>query len=199
MRDKRRRSIFVDGVYTFSVSEEELFEHRLAEGDEVSPERLEALIAATDLRRAKDAVYRLLSLRAYSEAELRAKLRGKGIAVEIIERALGDFRSTGVVDDRQYAESFVRDRMALRPAGRKRLQWELRAKGVDRQVVEETLADVGEETEIPLALDVAQRRCERLRGEEPEARRRKLALFLQRRGFAYETINKVLDKVLPPE
>lgn len=199
VRNKQRRSVFIDGEYAFGVSLEEVVAYRLAVGQEVSPERLDAIIVATDLRRAKECLFRLLSMRAYSESELRSKLRAKQFADDLIERALSDLRETGLVNDRQFAETFVRSRMSAGQSGRRRLEWELRSHGVDRQVVAESLAEVGEESEYPLALEVAARRLERLRGEEPEAQRRKIALFLQRRGFAYENISKVLDTILPPE
>lgn len=199
VRNKRRRSIFIDGEYAFGVSLDEVVAYRLAVGQELSPERLEAVIVATDLRRAKESLFRLLSLRAYSEAELRSRLRAKQFSEEIIERALADLRDSGLVDDRQFAETFVRSRISSGRSGRRRLEWELRSRGVAPQVVEESLAKLGEESEYPLALEVAQRRYERLRDEAPEAQRRKIALFLQRRGFAYETISRVLSTVLPPE
>lgn len=93
VRNKRRRSIFIDGEYAFGVSLDEVVAYRLAVGQELSPERLEAVIVATDLRRARS-LFRLLSLRAYSEAELRSRLRAKQFSEEIIERALADLRDS---------------------------------------------------------------------------------------------------------
>ena len=199
VRDPRRRSIFLDGSYAFSMSIEALLAHPIAVGDHLTEQECHALGEEAELRRAKECLFRALSCRARTDNELRARLRRKQFAEAVIEQAVADLRRLGFVDDRQFAESWVRSRLASGKAGRKRLQQELRARGVDRQVVEESLAGVTEESEFALALNVAQRRQERLRDEEPEAQRRRLASFLQRRGFAYEMIDRVLSTILPPE
>ena len=99
--------------YAFGVSLDEVVAYRLAVGQELSPERLEARDRRHELRRAKESLFRLLSYRAYSEAELRSRLRAKQFTDEVIERALADLRGSGLVDDRQFAETFVAG--SLRP------------------------------------------------------------------------------------
>lgn len=199
VRHANRRSVFLDGRYAFSLTVDELVEHRLTVGQNLSAEQVEALSEALELRRAKEALYRLLGYRARSESELRGRLRRKQFAEPVIDRALADLRQQGLVDDRQFAEAWVSNRLSTGRAGRTRLAWELRARGIERQVAEESLAQISEAEEFPFALEVAERRYERLRGEEPEALRRKLASFLMRRGFSYDTIDRVLTKILPPD
>ena len=126
-------------------------------------------------------------------------MRRKQFAEPVIDRALADLWQQGLVDDRQFAEAWVSNRLSTGRAGRTRLAWELRARGIERQVAEESLAQISEAEEFPFDLEVAERRYERLRGEEPEALRRKLASFLMRRGFSYDTIDRVLTKILPPD
>ena len=48
------------------------------EGSDISEEELEALALASSIRRAREYALYLLSLRDYSEVELRRKLREKG-------------------------------------------------------------------------------------------------------------------------
>ena len=194
-----RRSVFLDGEYAFSMAVDEILEHGIAVGQEITAEQMSLLSESLELRRARDAMLRLLSSRPRSEGELRTRLRQKKFEEAVIDAAVADLRRLGYVDDRQFAGAWVQGRLAGRGAGRTRLAQELRARGVDRQIVDESLAGISEETEAYRALDKAQRRQQRLRDEEPEAQRRKLASFLQRRGFSYETIDQVLRSVLPPE
>ncbi|NLC56623.1 MAG: regulatory protein RecX [Armatimonadetes bacterium] len=198
-RDPNRRSVFIDGEYAFSMSLDQLLEHGVAVGDVLTEEQVAFLAEEGEVRRAKEYVLRLLGHRAYSESEVRRRLRRKQFSEQTVERAVEAVRRLGLIDDRQFAEAWVHSRAAAGQAGRRRVEWELRSRGVDRQVIEQTLAGYPEQAEFASALEVAQRRYERLRDEEPEAVRRKLALFLQRRGFAYDDISKVLETILPPE
>lgn len=194
-----RRSVYVDGRFAFSATADQLAEQRIGIGDYVTEERVADLVAATEARQARDYILCLLGRRAYSESEVRQRLRRKHFSDAAMESAVQDLRRLGLLDDRQFAQAWVRGRAAAGGTGRRRLEWELRSRGVDRQVIAESLAGIGGEKEFSLALEAAQRRYARLRNEEPEVLRRKLASFLLRRGFEYENINKVLDTILPPE
>jgi regulatory protein len=60
-------------------------------------------------------------------------------------------------------------------------------------------ATVDEDMEREGALSAARSRVGRLAGLDRREARRKLTAFLQRRGFAWDTIHGVLDEILPPE
>lgn len=198
-RHPERCSVYVDGAYAFGMGADEALARGLVPGKQLTEEQLAELAGDQEVQRAKEYLFRLLGYRARSESELRTRLRQKQFAPEVADQAVEDLRRLGMIDDQQFADAWVRDRMAAGKAGRARLAWELRARGVDRQVVEKSLAEVGEDADLALATELAQRRYERLRDEEPEAQRRKIASFLQRRGFSYDTIHKALDHTLPPE
>ncbi|MDH7568292.1 MAG: regulatory protein RecX, partial [Armatimonadota bacterium] len=194
-----RCAVFLDGEYAFSMSAEELLEHRLRVGDVLPEERVHQLAEALERRRARERAARMLARRWCSEEEVRQRLRQQGFPPDVIELALEDLRQAGLLDDRRFAQTWVHDRLTAGRAGRERLAWELRARGVDRQVAEECLAEVTEADEFRLGMELAQRRYQRLRDEEPEAQRRKLASLLQRRGYSYDTIDKILRNILSPD
>lgn len=152
-----------------------------------------------EVRRAKDMALRWLSYQARSESEVRQRLRTKHFSEAVADRAVEDLRRIGLINDQQFAESWVQSRLSSGKAGRARLAWELRSHGIERQIVEQTLAHVSEEAEFPLALKLAQHRYERLRDKEPEVQRRRIASLLQRRGFSYETIVRALEEILPSD
>lgn len=195
----KRRSVFLDEEYAFSVTLEELLEYRIAVGMCLSEEQIAAMVEAVEVRRAKMYLVQLLGYRARSESELRSRLQQKQFSESSIDKAVESLRRMGLINDQEFAQAWVRNRLTTGKAGRLRLAQELRARGVDRQVAEGALAEMSEEKELSFALEVGQRRYERLRDEEPEAQRRKLASFLQRRGFSYETVSRVLNRILSPD
>jgi len=82
----------------------------------------------------------LLARRAYTEAELRKKLAG--YPADEVEAAVGRLKAWGYLDDRAYAETFVRARRGR--YGPRRLAGELRRRGVDEEIVAELVQDAGE-------------------------------------------------------
>lgn len=194
-----RVNVHVDGAFRLGMAAELVLAEALRVGDDVDEARLAELEAADGSFKARDAAFSLLSYRPRTAAELTRRLKRKGHAEEVAEETVGRLGEMGVVDDAAFAESFVRDRVRLRPQGRRRMRGELRAKGVDAETADAAIAEVmaGEETsEVELARAAAARWKPRP-AEEPSAARRRLHGFLARRGFGGDAVRTVLREKLP--
>jgi len=125
----------------------------------------------------------LLARRAYTEAELRKKL--KAYPEPEVEEAIRRLKNWGYLDDRAFAERFVaarKDRF-----GPHRLRQELFRRGVEGAVVEEFLP---EEDEAETAYALLSRRRSRYRGEKARAVR-----FLLSRGFSLEAALRAFERL----
>ncbi|MGD2154549.1 MAG: regulatory protein RecX, partial [Gemmatimonadales bacterium] len=100
-------------------------------------------------RRAIDAALNFLSYRQRTGQEVRRKLLERGFSTEVIEAALARLAAVRLVDDEAFVAAYVRDRIAHRPMGVRRMIQELYLKGIAREValpvIEETLRE--EETD----------------------------------------------------
>lgn len=180
----------------------------LAAGDTLSEGRLRELEHDNERHRARHAALNLLAHRARSREELRRRLWRKAIPDPLIEETLAWLEERRYVDDRAFAESFVRDRLRLRPRGRVGLIQELTKKGVDRDVADAAIAavmDAEDVVEGDLARQSAEawaRKNERaLRNarksrEDRQKARRRLYGHLARRGFAPDAVRAAMDAVL---
>jgi regulatory protein len=163
--------------------------------------------------RAKNNAYALLRQRPRSEAEIRTRLKLKGYAAGIIDGVVEDLRRTGSIDDAKFARFWVESRMHANPMGDVVLRHELKQKGVADPIVEAALEDKGRNyDEYEVALGMASDRFERLKkldaptpsGTDPDRSRRvdkrkalkRLYDFLIRRGFKYDTVQKVVDALI---
>ena len=143
--------------------------------------------------RAKNTAYRLLTYRPRSRAELIQKLRDREFDAAVVEAVVSDLVRLGYVDDRQFAEQWASSRVRLRAFGRRRIELELRNKGVDREIIEEALAAVfGAEPELGTAMSAAEKKLNTMRSTDRETRRRRLAGFLERKGYSFEVIRRVV-------
>ncbi|MBI5834324.1 MAG: regulatory protein RecX [Armatimonadetes bacterium] len=143
------------------------------------------------------AALRLLDRRRYTDHQLRTKLTEQEHAPESIDAVLARLTASGLVDDRAYAEAYVRDGQTLRGHGRQRLARDLRRRGIDRDVVELVLDEqYPREDEAAVALDLARRRAPRLAGLPPDQARRRLAGYLERRGLNARAVWAAVDAAL---
>ena len=78
-----------------------------------------------------------------------------------------------------------------------RLRYELKEKGVNDTIIEATLAKKAEEyDEYEVAFSMAGERFERLKKLDRKKALKRLYDFLLRRGFKYETVRKVVEKIV---
>ncbi|MEJ8279065.1 regulatory protein RecX [Pseudonocardia spirodelae] len=136
--------------------------------------------------RARDICLRLLTDRARTVKELGDALRRKEIPDEIAHRVLDRFDEVGLVDDQAFAEQWVRSRHRHRGLGRRAIALELHRKGVDREIADEALSDIDDDSERDRARELVVRRLRSLpvgSREERQSTARKLVGMLARKGY----------------
>lgn len=192
-----RVNVHVDGEFRLALAQEIVLRASLRVGDPVTESRLGEL-EREDLRwKARESALTLLSFRARTAVELRRRLARKDLPEEVVEECVAELVQKGLVDDSAFAELFARDRVRLRPRGRRRIVQELRAKGVEAETAEAAVGEVMEReevTELELAREAAARWSPRA-GEDPLRARRRLHGFLARRGFGGETVRQLMEEM----
>ena len=152
--------------------------------------------AAQDLDAAREAALRLLERTRRTRHDLVRRLRDKGYAPVTVEEALDRLQGVGLVDDVEYARAWLAGRWGRRPAGWRRLEQELRLKGVSAEDIAQARArleeDQGGADEVTTARRVLAQAERRYRSLEPRVRRQRLYALLARRGFDGDTIQAAL-------
>jgi regulatory protein len=192
----------IEGVGVRHLDAETARGLHLAEGAHLDAQALHQIELAASRQEARTIVWRLLQRRLRSRAEVERALRRRNIPPDAVVAVIADLRRNGWIDDARFARSWVQDRLALRPCGPRRLRAELRVRGVSADVAEEAITTlVPRAVEDDVAMSQARARLVRLRGLPPEVARRRLAAWLQRRGFGGEIIARVLRTVTqsPPD
>ena len=170
----------------------EVMDLHLSPGLELDAEALDTLKDACAAYGVRMKAAEFLSGRAMSAGELRRKLREKGASPEHAEAAALRMAELGVLDEAAYGEMVVR-RCAARGYGRKRAEQELMRHMVPREYWETALEGLPDPEDRLDALIAA-----RLKGTVPdEVQRKKLAAWLQRRGYGWEEIRSALRRLEP--
>jgi regulatory protein len=202
-RNAERANLYVDGEFRCGIAWDVLLREQLHTGDVITAGTLER-IAREDVHwKATQAALSLLNARPRAAGELRDRLRRKGYDDRAIEHAMSEADRLGFIDDAAFAESWVRDRLLLRPRGPRALVAELCRKRVAADVAHAAVARVlGNHTkdEAELCRECADKwlrtHTDRKGDASPDARRRRLAGYLQRRGFSGDAVRAALRQVV---
>ena len=150
-------------------------------------------MAQRDQKDALNSAYRTLARRAYSRRELQGKLERKKYSQVTIRAVLDELEAKKFLDDRAFAINFVRDRLHRRHFGRERVALELKNRGIGEDLIEESLESLsGELNEKALAQCALNKKLHAMKRSPNASDRRRLADFLRRRGFSFDTIRKTL-------
>ena len=134
-----------------------------------------------------------------SAQELESRLVQKGFPQQTIKNTLDFLAKLGYVNDLSFAKAWVNSRLSFRPRSRKFLGYELRQKGVDKQIIAQVLSGIDDETEMGLARMLASKKYEKIKHLPPAVWQRRLAGYLSRRGFDTKTVLYLIKTVLNNE
>ncbi|MBM4184983.1 MAG: regulatory protein RecX [Gemmatimonadetes bacterium] len=202
-----RARVFLDEGDPLEVALEALELGRLGVGDELTSAVRRTLLDADADVAVREAALGLLSHRARTRRELKRKLRAKRFDAARIDACLDRLEERGLLSDAAVAAAFVRDRLKFTPRGRSRLASELRAKGVDADVAQESIALVFEDEEVRDAdlarssagawlarqpADVAAALGSRTHTPASTKAKRRLYGYLARRGFRGDALDAAM-------
>ena len=149
---------------------------------EKSPEEL----TKDRYKAARKAAYHLLSRREYSARELSERLLDKGHEAGIIAALLDDLKRENLQNDHRFAEAYCRSRQH-KGFGPLRIKQELQQKGIDAELINQTLNDCDE----PWEQWIETVRVKRFGHQLPRDSKSiaKQIRFLQYRGFPPELVH----------
>lgn len=134
-----------------------------------------------------------------TRAELAATLAKKGIEPDVAEQVLGRFTEVGMIDDAAFAALWVTSRHRGRGLAGPALRQELRRKGVDEPLIAEAVEQLDPEQERATARALVERKLRATRGLPTDARVRRLAGMLARKGYPAGVAFRVVREALAEE
>ena len=151
----------------------------------------------------REAALKLIERARRTRSDLARRLKEKGHPFAVVSEVLDRLTEVGLVDDVEYARAWLAGRWGRRPSGWRRLQQELRGKGIadaDIARAKELLSERGgAPDEVASAAKLVEQGRRRLARLEPREQRQKLYALLARRGYDGDTIRRALDLKEPLE
>lgn len=88
----------------------------------------------------KQMALRYLTVRMRTEEEMRQYLLKKQVSEDEVDDIIEYLYSYNYLNDEQFAESYIRDKLRFNPCGRLKLSMALKDKGIDPFLIEDALA-----------------------------------------------------------
>lgn len=197
-KDKNRVNVMVDGKYRFSLDIFQYADLGIKIGKEYTDEELTLLETESQFGKVYARALEYCMMRPHSAREVRDYLyrktrdsktktgeTKKGVAPQITARVFDRLVEKGYVDDEKFTRYWVENRSLTKGVSRRKLQAELRAKGVESTIIERHLSESVRTDEDELAKIIAKKR-KRYPDEQ------KLMQYLARQGFSYDDIKRSL-------
>ena len=187
VKHSNRYSVFVDDQYSFSLSESALLSSGVHSGQEVNATQLMTLRKLSTDDKLYNRALRYVAMRTRTTQEMRRYLQRLEASEELITELIIKLTGLELLNDQKYAVSFVRDRQLLRPTSRRKLQLELKQKGITESTICQALEEneQADSHEIE-AVIVKKRRQIKYQDDQ------KLMQYLARQGFGYGDIKRAL-------
>ena len=148
------------------------------------------------------AALRFLEVRQRSIAEVRRRLAQVGYRSELVEGAIERLLGLGILDDAEFAQTWVQSRDRARPRGERALRRELQVKGIDRAIIDGSMEarrpepGGADDPDVTAAEALMQRHASALaRIPDPRKRRQRAYALLARHGFDSEIASTIAARV----
>lgn len=193
-KNDERVNIYLDDKFAFGLMKEIQYKYSLFEGMEIDQEFVDKVLLEEEQSKSTNYALRFLGYRQRSEKEIIDKLKEKGFEEKLINGTLDYLKDYNLIDDLEFAKSFMKDKINLNKHGPQRIKYELYRKGISQEIIDEVLDE--DNGEYARALELAEKKLPSYKDDDRNAIYRKLSGFLQRRGYSYDCISKVLRELL---
>ncbi|MEJ2103141.1 MAG: regulatory protein RecX [Ignavibacteriaceae bacterium] len=197
-KGKNDVTVYLDNDKVIFLNVEVFLKNGLKKGDEISDDHFSFLIEQNKLFHIKQKAFRLLGRRQHSSSELRRKLWDRDYEQKLIDEVLNDLTKNGYIDDTEFIRAFMDEKSRTKNWSRKRIKSELIKRGLNQSLIDKISREQTDESDNDNAIRVAKKKFEVFtkRNLEPKELRNKLSTYLFSKGFDYDLIKTVVDKLL---
>ncbi len=145
---------------------------------------------------------RYCSMREYCESDIRKKLKARGCDTDECDIVINKLVDERFIDEERYCRAFVRDKSSLSGWGSRKIEFALRSKAIDTEIIKSAMESLDPEAGGKVLERVIKRKLEelikrRVNSEEDKAKiRERVIRFALTRGFTYDEILKVISKTM---
>lgn len=195
MKNKLNYDIYIDGEYSFTLTDEGLYKTKLKSGIELTiTEELNIILKEDEAKRCKNRALKIITSSSKSENKVKEKLSREGYSEYSIDVALDFLREYKFTNDQRLANNIAQKSLRNNNSIRQMKQT-LKNKGIKKEDIEKTLEDIDEDNEIENAINIANKKYNTIKNKDKNEILKKVAYTLNYRGFSYRAVDKALQNI----
>ncbi|MEG1312237.1 MAG: recombination regulator RecX [Romboutsia sp.] len=194
-KNEDRVNIYVDGEFFIAIFAELVYTFNLKKNLEIDEEKLKNILKDEMYIKGKNKALNILAKADQSEKKIREKLY-TDFEEDTIDNIIEFLKRNNFINDEVLAQKIVNTNVNLNKCGKNRIKQNLYNKGIDKQSIDEAISEIDEDAEFENAMYLAEKRYNRVKSEDKRKIYQKISQHLAYKGFNYDIIKRVLNKLL---
>jgi regulatory protein len=191
-KPQKRVTVLLDDASSFVIDKLVAEDAGLKKGLELSAKQLKSLMEADLYRRCLEAALRFLAYRPRSEKEVKQSLRRRGFGDGITSKVLAKLGEQNLLNDKAFAQFWTHSRLSSNPKSRRLIKYELLGKGISREAAEQATSDIDDAAN---AYKAGLKKARLMSSLDYSEFRRRIASYLKWRGFSYDVVDSVSERL----
>ena len=175
---------------------ETLYSYGLLSKKEIYEQEFEEMMSENEKKLTKQKALKTLSMANKTKKELILKLRQSKFSSDAIDYAMSFVDEYDFIDEENIAKTLVEGKYSKKRYSKRAMVSKLRQKGIDSNVINDSVKDISDDEEFENAMYFAQKKLKTIRDDDKYKVRNKLMSALSYRGFSYYIIKKVTEDIL---
>lgn len=184
-----RKNIYIDGEYICTLGEFSIFKHKLQVGSKITSEELQEIQIEDEVDTVFQNAVQVQTKNMKTTKQMQEYLFGLGCMEKTVQIVLAKLDEYKFINDEIYIKKYWNMHKSSR--GLKRIQYELKLKGIEESLIDTVLADVDNQSKE--VFDIALKYMKNK--EKSYANFNKLVRYLVGKGFDMDQIGQVLQKL----
>ncbi|MCK9256090.1 MAG: RecX family transcriptional regulator [Bacteroidales bacterium] len=114
---------------------------------------------------------------------------------EIIEIVIKNLNSENYIDENRYSTAYVNDKFKFSAWGKIKISYMLRQKNIPNKIIDFSLNTIDNQEYENSLFEILKLKLKNIKSEDKSILKEKLLRFASSRGFEFEIIYKVLDRL----
>jgi regulatory protein len=191
-KNNKRVNVYLDEKFAFGLDLENYMKLGLKVGQELSEKEAKTIINKAEFQKTLDKLLRFATLRPRSEKEVKDRLIKYKVHESLYKKLFNKLKRLGLLNDEKFAQWWIDQRLQFRYKSRRELEYELRAKGIDREIISQLInKSISQEKEIEMAKKLVDKKKYKWDKLPKTEKKRKIREFLGRKGFGWDVVREV--------
>jgi len=191
---KGRYNIFIDGEYAFPVDEAILIKHLLRKDMEISIDFQKQIEKEDGFYKAYQTALNYLSYALRSEKEVKDNLIEKEYD-DYIESVIQKLKTQRLINDLEYAKSYVRTAANINRKGPRVISQELRKRGIEELQIEDALIEYPASQQIENVEALIKKKWKKSSKTSQRDKVKKVKAYLMQKGYSNDIIQEAFNHV----